>query len=114
MFKYDIGLGVNYRVQSGYGFTRIISAALPNAGTVQFFVDDLKNQYSDKVPILDFRLDKTVMIAGKYRVAAMLDVYNSLNNNAVSNFNIVNGTQYNRIIATLDPRVVQMGFRFEF
>jgi Carboxypeptidase regulatory-like domain/TonB dependent receptor len=114
VFKYDIGLGVNYRVQSGYGYTRIISAALPNAGTVQFFVDDLKNQYSDMVPILDFRLDKTFMVSGRYRIAAMLDVYNSLNNNAVSNFNIVNGTQYNRIIATLDPRVFQMGFRFEF
>ena len=37
-----------------------------------------------------------------------------MNNNAVSNFNISNGTQYNRIIATLDPRTVQVGFRFEF
>ena len=44
----------------------------------------------------------------------MLDAYNAFNNNAVSNFNITNGTQYNRIIATLDPRIVQLGFRFEF
>lgn len=113
VFKYDIGLGVNYRLQSGYGFTRVIAASLPNAGTVNFFLDDLRNQYSDRVPILDFRIDKTVTI-GKYRVAAMLDVYNTLNNNAVTNFNVVNGAQFNRIIATLDPRVVQMGFRFQF
>ena len=46
--------------------------------------------------------------------ALILDAYNLLNNNAVSNFNITNGTQYNRIIATLDPRTVQLGFRFEF
>ena len=44
----------------------------------------------------------------------MLDAYNALNTNPVSNFNITNGTQYNRIIATLDPRTVQIGFRFEF
>ena len=64
MFKYDIGLGVNYRVQSGYGFTRVISVSLPNAGTVQFFFDDLDNQYSDVVPILDLRLDKTFVFGG--------------------------------------------------
>ena len=105
---------MNYRVQSGYGFTRVASVSLPNAGTAQFYFDDLDNQYSDTVPILDLRLDKTVVLGGRYRVAVMLDAYNTLNNNAVSNFNITNGTQYNRIIATLDPRVVQLGFRFEF
>jgi hypothetical protein len=120
VFKYDVGLGVNYRHQSGYGFTRVISVnrdvsgALLTAGTVQFFLDDLDNQYSDQVPILDVRVDKTFQVAGKYRVAVMLDAYNLTNGNPVSNFNIVNGTQYNRIIATLDPRVFQLGFRFEF
>jgi len=72
VFKYDIGVGVNYRVQSGSGFTRVISASLPNAGTVQFFLDDLDNQYSETVPILDVRLDTTVVF-GRDRVGVMLD-----------------------------------------
>lgn len=112
VFKYDIGVGVNYRLQSGYGYTRIISTSLPNAGTVNFFLNDL-TQYSEKVPILDLRVDKTVVLAGK-RFAVMVDAYNLTNGNPVSNFNIVNGAQFNRIAATLDPRVVQVGFRFEF
>lgn len=114
VFKYNVGVGVNYRLQSGYGYTRVIAASLPNAGTVNFFLDDLSNQYSEKVPILDLRVDKTLSLGGKYRVAVMLDAYNLTNGNSVSNFNIVNGAQYNRIVATLDPRVVQLGFRFEF
>ncbi len=114
VFRYDIGLGVNYRLQSGYGYTRVITTSLPNAGTVNFFLDDLDSQYSDKVPILDVRIDKTVMLGGKYRVAVMLDAYNLANGNPVSNFNIINGAQFNRITATLDPRVLQLGFRFEF
>lgn len=68
---------------------------------------------SETVPILDVRIDKTVAF-GRYRVGIMLDAYNLTNGNPVSNFNIVNGTQFNRIIATLDPRAVQLGFRFEF
>ena len=114
VFKYDIGLGVNYRVQSGYGFTRIVPVSLTNAGTAQFFFNNLDNQYSDTVPILDLRVDKAFVKRGRYKVAAMLDVYNTLNGNPVSNFNITNGSQYNRIIATLDPRTVQVGLRFEF
>ncbi len=44
----------------------------------------------------------------------MADLFNALNTNAVSNFNLLNGSQYNRIIATLDPRTFQLGFRFDF
>ena len=68
----------------------------------------------DTVPILDLRIDKTLVFSKRYKAAIMLDAYNLLNSNAVSNFNITNGTQFNRIIATLDPRTVQLGLRFEF
>jgi hypothetical protein len=44
----------------------------------------------------------------------MGDVFNLLNSNAVTNFNLSNGTNYNRIIATLDPRTAQIAARFAF
>ncbi|MGE0043976.1 MAG: TonB-dependent receptor [Vicinamibacterales bacterium] len=113
VFKYDIGLGVNYRAQSGYGYTRVVTVSLPNAGTAQFFADDLDNQYSDTVSMVDFRVDKAVRV-GRFRVAAMLDIFNALNANPTSNFVITNSSNYNRIVATLDPRTIQVAFRFEF
>ena len=51
---------------------------------------------------------------GRTRVVAMLDLFNTLNSNQVSNFQIVNGASFNRIVATLDPRTVMTGIRFEF
>jgi hypothetical protein len=113
VFKYDIGFGVNYRVQSGYGFSRVVTATLPNAGTVSFFYEDLDNNYSDTVPILDFRIDKAFTIS-RFRMAVILDLFNALNANPVSNFVLTNGSAYNRIIATLDPRTAQIGVRFQF
>lgn len=113
VFKYDIGIGVNYRVQSGYGYARVITTALPNAGTVSFFASDLRNNYSDTVPILDFRVDKALAF-GRFKASLMLDLFNSLNVNPVSNFVLTNGTAYNRIIAALDPRTAQIGVRFQF
>ena len=112
-FKYDIGVGANLRVQSGYGYTRVITATLLNAGTVQFFQDDLDNRYSDTVPILDLRVDKAFRVRGA-RLGIMLDLFNALNSNAVSNFVVTNGSNFNRIIATLDPRTTQIAFRVEF
>jgi len=86
---------------------------LPNAGTVRFFSANIDGDRSDTVPILDLRADKAFRI-GKYRVTAMADLFNVMNSNAVTNFTLVNGTNYNKIIAALDPRTFQVGFRFDF
>jgi hypothetical protein len=43
----------------------------------------------------------------------MLDIYNALNADPVTNFNLISD-DFKRVIAVLDPRVFQVGFRFEF
>jgi hypothetical protein len=113
VFPLDIGAAVNLRVQSGFGYARIYQAALPLAGTVRFFSEDISNNRSDTVPILDLRADKTFKI-GRYGFTAMADLFNATNSNAVTNFTLVNGANFNRIIAALDPRTFQLGVRFAF
>jgi hypothetical protein len=113
VFKYDIGVATNLRMQSGYAYSRIIAVSLPNAGATRFFSEDIKNNRSDTVPILDFRLDKAFSV-GRYRFTAMFDAFNVINSNAVTNFNLINGASYNNVIAALDPRTLQLGFRFDF
>ncbi len=113
VFKYDIGAAMNFRAQSGSAYSRIIAVSLPNAGATRFYDENIQNNRSETVPILDFRLDKAFRI-GKYKVTGMLDAFNVANSNAVTNFNLINGTGYNKIIATLDPRTLQLGVRFDF
>jgi len=113
VFKYDIGVATNLRVQSGYAYARVIAVSLPNAGSTRFFDQDIKNNRSDTVPILDFRLDKSFPV-GKYKFTAMFDAFNLANSGAVTNFNLINGASYNQIIAALDPRTLQFGLRFDF
>ena len=83
-----------------------------NATPVPFFVEDLKNNRSDSVHLLNFRVDKAFAI-GKLKITGMFDLYNVLNSNPVTNFNLYNGG-FGDIIAVLDPRVAQVGFRVEF
>ena len=78
-----------------------------------FFVEPLSNNRSDNVGLLNFRVDKGVKI-GRSKISAMLDIYNVTNTDPVTNFNLNTGPAFKRVIAVLDPRVFQMGFRLEF
>jgi hypothetical protein len=114
LFPLDIGFAVNLRAQSGYAYSRLITASLPNAGTVTFFAEDIDSNRSDGTTLLDIRVDKTFRFVDRYKLTLMVDLFNALNSNAVTNFFLANGANYNRIIATLDPRTAMVGARFEF
>ena len=113
LLPYTIGLGANVQVQSGWPWARLISATLPNAGTQTFFLDDIADQRSDTVPLVGVRADKAWRFADR-RLVAMFDVFNLLNSNAVSNFALINGANFNKILAALQPRTYQVGLRIEF
>jgi len=113
VFKYDIGAAANLRVQSGYAYARLWTGTLPKAGAFRVFSENIDNNRSDTVPILDLRGDKAFRI-GRYRFTAMADLFNVTDSNAVTNFTLINGVNYNKINATLDPRTFQVGIRFDF
>ncbi len=110
---FGLAVGTNVRVQSGFPWSPVATIRLPNAGTQRVFVDDLKERRSDNVAIIDFRLDKSFALKG-LKVTGMVDVFNVLNSNAVTNFFVTSGGTYNRIIAALDPRTVHVALRASF
>ena len=113
-FNYDIGAAVNYSGQSGWPYARVITGALPNAGNVAFFSSDLSNNRNDNIHLLAFRVDKSVKLGGTAKLTGIFDLFNVLNTNAVTNFNLVNGSKFNLINATVDPRTAQVAIRLEF
>jgi hypothetical protein len=101
------------RVQSGWNYARIITVALPNAGNQRFWYEDLSRNRSETVPLINARIDRTWAV-WRTRVTGMIDVFNIVNANAVTNFNLSNGATFNQINGALDPRTVQVGLRVEF
>jgi hypothetical protein len=120
-FPRDVGFAVNYRLQSGFPYARIVDASVGgdptlnacNSGDCTFFVENLDQNRSDAVNLLGVRLDKSFPVGSRGKITAMLDIFNLLNADPVTNFNLLSD-DYKRVIATLDPRVFQMGVRFEF
>jgi hypothetical protein len=108
------GAAINWRIQSGWAYARLMSVALPNAGTQVFFLEDIKNNRSEMASLLDLRVEKSFRLLERYKVVLMADLFNALNSNAVTNFNLSNGSRFNSINATLDPRTAMIGARFAF
>jgi Carboxypeptidase regulatory-like domain/TonB dependent receptor len=107
------GAAINWRIQSGWNYARIMSVPLTTAGTQLFFMEDIKNNRSDMASLLDVRVEKSFRFLEKYKVVLMADLFNALNSNAVTNFNLSN-ENFKRINATLDPRTAMIGARFAF
>jgi hypothetical protein len=124
-FKGDVGVAVNYRFQSGFPYSPIvpdgavtINAAGDNPNVCNFgcafFEQNLSQNRSESVNLMNFRIDKAIRIRGSMKAMVMLDIYNLLNADPVTNFNLNDAPGYKNVIAVLDPRVFQIGFRFEF
>jgi outer membrane receptor protein involved in Fe transport len=117
-FNHDIGVGLNYRFQSGFPYSPIIPDGTVNLNVCNFncafFAQNLDQNRSEAVNLMNFRIDKSFALGGTKKATLMLDIYNLLNADPVTNFNLSQGASYKTVIAVLDPRVFQMGFRFEF
>jgi hypothetical protein len=115
-FKYDIGAAINYRFQSGFPYSLVVPDGTVDLNVCNFncafFAQNMDQNRSESVNLLNFRIDKSVPI-GRFKASVMLDIYNILNADPVTNFNLSVGSP-RTVIAVLDPRVFQLGFRVEF
>jgi outer membrane receptor protein involved in Fe transport len=116
-FPYDIGVGMNYRFQSGFPYSLVVPDGAVDLNVCNFncafFATNMDANRSESVNLLNFRIDKAIPLGGSKKATLMLDIYNLLNADPVTNFNL-SVTAPRTVIAVLDPRVFQMGFRFEF
>ncbi len=118
-FPYEIGVAANWRIQSGFPFSPIVADGDTTPGLnlsnfeAPFFLHNLDEDRSDNVSLLNLRFDKGFQV-GRFKMSAMLDIYNVLNQDAVTNFALNLGPAYKRVTAALDPRVFMGGLRLEF
>ena len=113
-FRYAVGRAARSRGVAGWVRNRPDGTVDLNVCNFNcaFFTENIDKHRSESVNLLNFRVDKSFPV-GRSKITAMLDIYNILNADPVTNFNLV-GDGFRTVIATLDPRVFQVGFRLEF
>jgi len=114
VFPFDLGVSTSYKLQSGYNYARNVSVRLPNAGSETIHAAPIADNRADNVGIWDIRVDYTFVVGPRTRFTLMVDVYNILNANPVTNFRAFSVSRYRVVIAILDPSVFRVGLRFVF
>ena len=114
ILPWDVGVSASYKFQNGYQWARQVSVSLPNAGTEAVLAEPIEANRADNVHILDFRFEKSLKIPGIRKLTGMVDVFNALNANPVTNFRTITGPRFKEVIAVLDPRIVRFGVRWDF
>jgi hypothetical protein len=115
VFPYDLGVSASYKLQSGFNWPRTISVALPNAGTETIHAEPVDSNRTENVHILDFRFEKSIKFGRRFgSVTGMVDIFNIMNANPITNFRIVTGPRFKEVISLLDPRIMRFGVRWDF
>jgi len=124
----DIHLTAYFRAITGNAWTRRFRTGWFNQGRITFFTEARGSNHYPIYKILDVRLEKTFMIAEKYRLGVMADVFNVFNDDTVTSW----GTRidYDWLLPTdpdyyassdghdlygiVTPRQVRLGIRLMF
>jgi len=77
-------------------------------------VDAIDNCHAENAALFDVRLDKSIRMKGDAKITGYARHLQSDDSNAVTNSFLTSAATYNRIIAALNPRTLQLGVRVTF
>jgi hypothetical protein len=122
-FPWQFSVAGSYKLQSGFNWARSTSVTVPGLGATTVAMESLSANRSPNVGILDLRAEKAFKFMGSRRVTAMVDVFNALNSDTVTNFRLTSpstntpltvNNRYKELIALIDPRIIRFGVRVDF
>jgi hypothetical protein len=116
VLPYEIGFSGSWKVQSGFNYARTISVTMPVEGARTIRVQPIDANRYPSVGILDFRLDKTVEFGKFGKITPMLDIFNIMNSGVPTTVRTTNTATapFQEVTATLNPRVIRFGVRYNF
>ena len=110
---FELGLSGSWKVQSGQQYGRTISVAFPGDGTQTVRVEPITAHRYPSVAIMDVRADKSFTFGKRGKLTGQFDVFN-LTNSGVPTTVRLTSVNFNEVTAILSPRVIRVGFRYDF
>ncbi len=116
VLPYDIGLAGTMRYISGFNYAPTHRNTLYGGKlTVYSWLAAANSERSDNVTVVDFRMDKSFALGDQMRVQVILDFFNALNANTITNFQILDSVDpYQRVVDYLKGRTIGFSARLTF
>jgi hypothetical protein len=86
VLPFGIYLNAYFRAITGDAWTRRLRTARLAQGRVTFFTETRGSNHYPMAKILDFRLEKTFMLAERFRLGLMLDIFNLFNDDTITDW----------------------------
>ena len=109
----DIGFSGSWKVQSGQEYGRTISVLFPGDSTQTVRVEPITANRYPTVAIMDVRADKSFKFGKAGKMTAQFDVFNLANSGVPTTVRLTS-VNFNEVTAILSPRVMRVGFRYDF
>jgi len=124
VLPFDISLSAYFRAITGWSWTTRIRTAPYNQGRITFLAEPRGSNHYPMEETLDLRLEKIFLIADKYRLGLMLDVFNVFNNDTITSWGTRIGydwvpgdypsTEGHELYGIQSPRQIRLGIRMIF
>jgi hypothetical protein len=124
VLPFDISFNAYFRAITGNAWTTRYRTDYLNQGRVTFYAEPRGSNHFDMASILDIRLEKTFNLAKRYRLGVILDAFNILNADTITNwassigYDYVPGdyasTQGHVLYDIVTPRQFRVGIRLMF
>jgi hypothetical protein len=86
VLPFDIYLTGYFQAITGDSWTRRFRTQRFNQGRITFFTEPRGSNHYPMTKILDLRLEKTFMLAEKYRLGLMVDIFNVFNDDTITSW----------------------------
>ena len=116
VLPWEIGLAGTYRYVSGFNYAPVHrNQVYDGRVSVYSWLALMSEARSDNVAVLDFRMDKSVPIGDRMRLQVITDLFNALNANTISNFQLIDSvTPYQKVVDYLKGRTLGLSARLTF
>ena len=129
VLPFDINFSVAFRAITGSAWAQRFRTKSLNQGRVTFFTEPRGKRHYDMQKVLDLRLEKIFILAQKYRLGLMMDVFNVFNADTIQDWGTRVGydwindtsdsayyqsTQGHDLYSIIKPRQVRLGIRLIF
>ena len=129
ILPFDISFSASFRAITGSAWAQRFRTRSLNQGRVTFFAEPRGANHYDMQKILDLRLEKIFILAQKYRLGVMFDVFNVFNANTIQDWGTRVGYDWENdptssaytpstlghdLYSIVRPRQVRLGIRLIF
>ena len=116
VMPFEIGVAGTFRYVSGFNYAPVHrNRVYDNRVSVYSWLALMSEARSDNVAVLDFRMDKALPLGDRMQVQVIVDLFNALNANTISNFQLIDSvTPYQKVVDYLKGRTIGLSARLTF